>query len=106
MTDFRGMSSNEMFAHDEYIFNNFLNHKHMTIVVLNCGMGDHIVFSKVLPDIRNPLVFTCYPDIVPGLPIAQAEQMFGNLDHWNIYFKMDQWQWKESLESAYRKMYL
>jgi len=75
-------------------------------VVLNCGAGDHIVFSHVLPDVPNPIVFTCYPDIVPGKSIAEAQALFGNLDRWNIYKKMAQWNWKGSLEDAYRKLYL
>jgi hypothetical protein len=29
----------------------------------------------------------------------------GNIDEYNIYAKMDQWNWKDSLENAFRKMY-
>lgn len=96
----------EMYAHDEVIFRNFMQHKDHTIVVLNCGMGDHIVFSHVLPKIKNPLVFTCYPDIVPGGSIATAQNLFGDIDHFNIYKKMDQWRWKDSLKKAFEKLYL
>jgi cellulose synthase/poly-beta-1,6-N-acetylglucosamine synthase-like glycosyltransferase len=96
----------EMYEHDERIFRNHLEHADKTIVVLNSGMGDHIVFSHVLPEIKNPLVFGCYPEIVPCRPIAEAQDLFGNLDCYNIYGKMDQWKWTGSLESAYRKMYL
>jgi len=74
--------------------------------VLNCGMGDHIVFSHVMPDITNAEVFTCYPDIVPGRSIAEAKSLFGDIDQWNIYRKMAQWKWTGSLENAYRKMYI
>jgi hypothetical protein len=69
-------------------------------------MGDHIVFSHVLRDIPNAEVFTCYPQIVPGRSIGEAIQLFGDIDHWNIYKKMDQWHWTDSLENAYRKFYL
>jgi GT2 family glycosyltransferase len=96
----------EMFDHDERIFRNFLKYNDKTIVVLNCGKGDHVVFSHVLPSIKNPEIFTCYPDIVPGRPISDAIELFENLDSWNIYAKMDQWKWKDSLEKAFRKMYL
>ena len=75
-------------------------------MVLNSGLGDHIVFSHVLPSIANPLVFTCYPEIVQGKSIAEAQALFGDIDQWNIYKKMDQWNWKDSLEDAYRKLYL
>lgn len=94
------------YDHDEEIFKNVTSFKDQTIVVLDCGMGDHIVFSKVLPDITNPVVFSCYPEIVPGRTIAEAKQLFGNLDQFSVYKKMLDWNWKGSLENAYRKMYL
>jgi hypothetical protein len=51
-------------------------------------------------------VFTCYPEVVPGRSIAEAQHLFGDVDAWNVYKKMDQWKWKDSLENAYRKLYL
>ena len=98
-------SRREMFEHDERIFRNFLAYKDKTIVVLNGGMGDHIVFSHVLPDIKNPEVFSCYPDIVPGRSIAEAKALFGDIEMFNVYGKMDQWRWKGTLEQAFRRMY-
>ena len=102
----RSETKKEMYEHDERIFRNLLKYRDYTIVVLDSGMGDHIVFSHVLPDIKNPLVFTCYPDIVPGRSLAEAKELFGELEHLNIYRKMKEWNWTESLESAYRKLYL
>ena len=102
----RSETKKEMYDHDEHIFRNILRCRDKTIVVLNCGLGDHLVFSHVLPSIPNAEVFTCYPEVVPGKSIAQAYQIFGDIDPWNIYKKMDQWKWKDSLENAYRKMYL
>jgi len=98
--------SKEMFDHDDQIFKNQLQFKDQTIVVLDCGMGDHVVFKKVLQEISNPVIFSCYPEIVPGRSIAEAKMMFGDIEGYNIYRKMDQWGWKGSLESAYRKMYV
>ena len=96
----------EMYEHDERIFWNTVNCQGKNIVVLNCGLGDHIVFSRVLPDIESPVVFTCYPEIIPGHSIAEAQRLFGDLERFNIYAKMAQWKWKGSLEDAYRKLYL
>lgn len=96
----------EMFVHDEQIFANHMSLSDKTIVVLDCGMGDHIVFKKILPDIKNPVIFSCYPEIIPGRSIADAKNLLGDIDRFNIYGKMDQWNWTESLEKAYRKMYL
>ena len=102
----RSETKKEMYEYDEQIFRNVLRCRDKTIVVLNCGLGDHIVFSRVLPSIPNAEVFTCYPEVVPGRSIEEAIQLFGDLDHYNIYKKMDQWKWKDSLENAYRKLYL
>ena len=102
----RSETKAEMYEHDEKIFRNIIERRSRTIVVLNCGLGDHIVFSRILPSIPNAEVYTCYPEMVPGKSIAQAQQLFGDLDHWNVYKKMDQWKWKDSLENAYRKLYL
>ena len=102
----RAEKNQALYAHDEMIFRNFLQHRDKTIVVLNCGMGDHVVFTHVLPEIKNPMIFSCYPEIVPGYSINVAENLFGSLDQWNVYGKMDQWKWKGSLEDAFRKLYL
>jgi GT2 family glycosyltransferase len=102
----RSETRREMFEHDEQIFKNVLKNRHHTVVVLNCGLGDHIVFSHILPAISDPLVFTCYPEVIPGKSIAEAFELFGDIEPYNIYKKMDQWKWNGSLEDAYRKMYL
>lgn len=94
-----------LYDHDNQIFHNFLKYKDQTIVVLDCGMGDHIVFKRVLQNLKNPVVFSCYPDIIPGASIAQAKAEFGDIDAWNIYKKMHEWNWSTSLESAYCKLY-
>jgi len=102
----RSETNQALYEQDENLFNNLINYSDKKIVILNCGMGDHVVFTHVLPKIKNAEVFTCYPDIVPGRSIAEARQLFGNIDQWSIYIKMHQWKWKGSLEDAYRKMYL
>ena len=94
-----------MFIDNEWHIRKVVGNADKTIVVLEGGMGDHVVFSKVLPDVKNPLVFTCYPEIVEGQSIAEAYRLFGALDQFNVYKKMAQWHWKSSLEDAYRKMY-
>lgn len=102
----RSESNKELYEHDELIFRNIISYKNKTIVVLNCGMGDHIVFKNVMSDIKNAEVFTCYPEIVPGRSMAEARALFGDIDQWSIYRKMAQWKWTDSLENAFRKLYL
>jgi GT2 family glycosyltransferase len=101
----RSQNLEELYNHDEKIFRNIIELEDRTIVVLDCGMGDHIVFKHVLPDIKNPLVFSCYPDIVPGRSIAEAVRLYGDINSYNIYRKMDEWNWTDSLENAFRKLY-
>jgi hypothetical protein len=114
----------EMFNHDESIFVQELSFDNVTsimpkqpeppkvdpnreVVVMNNGRGDHLVFSRVYEDMkdRNPLVYTCYPDIIPGGSIAEALNLYGDCQQYDIYRKMDEWNWKGSLEDAFRKLY-
>jgi hypothetical protein len=102
-----GIRDNEawLYQKDDSIFRNHLHYRDNTIVVLDCGLGDHVVFSKVLPRVKNPLVFSCYPEIVPGRSIAEATHLFGDISYFNVYQKMEQWGWTQSLESAFCKLY-
>jgi GT2 family glycosyltransferase len=102
----RSETRKELYNHDEQIFRNILGFSDRTIIVLNSGLGDHIVFNNIISNIPNPIVFGCYPEIIPCRSIAEATALFGDLDQWNIYKKMCEWNWKDSLENAYRKMYL
>jgi hypothetical protein len=102
----RSETKKEMYENDDAIFNNIVGFSDRTIVVLNSGLGDHIVFNSILGNIRNPVVFGCYPEIIPCRSIAEAKALFGDIDQWNIYKKMCEWNWKGSLADAYRKMYL
>jgi hypothetical protein len=85
--------------------NGFTEFEDKTIVILDCGMGDHVIFKRVLPYIKNPIIYSCYPEIVPGKSIGEAVQRYGDISPFNIYGKMDEWNWKDSLENAYRKLY-
>jgi hypothetical protein len=102
----RSETGKQNYDHDEAIFQNVIGFREKTIVVLNCGKGDHVVFSKVLPDIENAEVFGCYPDIIPCRSIAEAQALFGDIEQFNIYKKMSEWSWTDSLENAFRKLYV
>lgn len=101
----KDIHKSEMFSHDEKIFRNSLEFLNKTIVVLDCGMGDHLMFKHILPEIKDPVIFSCYPDIVPGRSISEAKQILGDIQPYNIYAKMDQWNWKNSMVDAFRKLY-
>lgn len=102
----RSETRKEMYEHDERIFRNIVGLSDCTIVVLNSGLGDHIVFNSILDSIHNPVVFGCYPEVIPCRSIAEAQALFGDLDQWNIYKKMCEWNWKGSLQDAFKKLYL
>ncbi len=101
----RSETQETFYTDDEKLFKNYVSVKDATVVVLDSGMGDHVVFKHVLPHIKNPLVFSCYPEIIPGRSIGEAIALFGDINQYNIYRKMDEWNWKDSLENAYRKLY-
>ena len=102
----RSETRQEMYWRDEQVFRNILAFRNKDIVVLNCGMGDHIVAARVIKELKDPLVFSCYPEIVPGRSIAEAQYLLGDIERYSVYRKMDQWKWKGSLEDAFRKLYL
>ena len=101
----RSEANNELYIRDDHIFRSIIEYSDKNIVVLNCGFGDHIVFSHVLPDISNPIVYGCYPEVFPCKSIAEAQMLFGDIEQWNIYKKMDEWNWIGSMEDAFRKLY-
>ena len=104
----RSEDSKALFDHDEARFQQFLRltPQDSTPVVMDNGMGDHVILKSILHEIKKPLVFSCYPDILPGFSIGAALNTYGDLLGFNIYAKMDQWNWKGSLRQALRKLYV
>ena len=102
----RSERKKELYEHDEKIFRNIVGLADRTIVVLNCGLGDHIVFNSLLASIPNPIIFGCYPEIIPCRSIAEAKVLFGDIEQWNIYKKMADWKWTGSLVDAFKKLYI
>ena len=106
----------ELYDHDEKIFQEFLGQAQniKKLIVLDNGIGDHLVFSKILPDIKakygEVTIACCYPEIFEGencISIAQAKNILGNnMDNYNCYKYMWDKNWKDSLENAFRGMYL
>lgn len=91
---------------DEEVFQFFLRGQDCNVVVLDNGMGDHLIFKRLLGEIQNPMLFTCYPEILPGRSIADAKDFFVDIGRWNLYQRMADWRWNDSLENAFRKLYL
>ncbi|MEK7549177.1 MAG: glycosyltransferase [Patescibacteria group bacterium] len=115
----RGINK-EAFDHDEEIFKNQLNEykintKSYKLCILDNGLGDHLVFKKLIPELQNKynnlIIACCYPLVfeeyknIKIISISEA-QLLTNINEHNIYKKMNEWQWKESIELAYKKLYL
>ncbi len=82
------------------------------ILVLDCGLGDHLLFRKLLPEIRRRnegkrlTLAVCHPAVFEGEPeqlisIAQAKALLnGNYDDHLLYSWMWANEWKGSLWDA------
>lgn len=104
------------FYYDEQIFQEFLGNPHEKLIVLNNALGDHYAFRKIISEVIKKhgklAVACCYPKVFEGfdvkiLSIADALQITGgNIHEYDIYKKMVDWNWKQPLSEAFKKMYL
>lgn len=109
-----------LWEHDEKIFQEKMrewgvNSKPQKQIVLDNGVGDHIVFKTLLPDLKKKYdeitLYVCYPEIfedsgVKLKSIAEAKKEVVDIDRFNVYRFMGVTDWNRSLEEAYRTMYL
>jgi len=104
------------YDHDERIFNDWLNNtnnRDQYLVVLDCGLGDHLVFKKdILPKLKekheNIVLSVCHPYLFPDektISIADAQRIT-DIDKYNIYKLGVDINWQGSLKSLFEKMYL
>ena len=116
----RSDSGVEMWAHDEEVFARKMQQwgvtpKDIKLVVLDNGLGDHLVFKSVLPDLKkkykNIVLANCYPEVfeddtdIQTISIGEATLMT-NIGMYNIYrFLWDNTDKHWSLEEAYRRLY-
>ena len=109
-----------LWEHDEKIFAKKLqewgvNTNPTKLIVIDAGLGDHLVFAKLLPDLKkkykNLVIACCYNEVfedekdIKLISIAEAKAL-ENLDEHNIYKFMWDRNWKKSIEEAYRERYL
>lgn len=113
----RTQNDPSLYDNDDRIFTEVLKKGHDgKLIVLNSGIGDHFAFKHILKDIKKKYkkltVAVCYPDVFYDEPdlklisIADAIKSEGNLDSWDIYRKMIDWNHKGSVVDAYRRLYL
>lgn len=106
---------------DEDVFNSWaLSHgikfNNYWLIVHDSGLGDHLAFYHVWPDIkkkaektgRKIILAVCYPEVFLGEPvisIADALKLDKDLDKYNVYRFMVQNNWSGSLVDAFRAMH-
>ena len=107
----------EMFDHDEKIFQEIYQEikTDTKIVHLNCGLGDHIVFKGILPELRKRYskfrVACCYPEALKDEPdcelmsIAEGNKIT-DPDRHHVYKRMGELKWDKPLADAFRLIYL
>jgi len=116
----RSNTNASMWQHDEEIFRKKLQEwnvkpRNIKLIVLDSGIGDHLVFKKALKVIKEKhkdiVLAVCYPEIFKDdkdlilISIEEAKQLT-NIDDHNIYKWMDLRNWKDSLEEAYWRAFL
>lgn len=100
----------ELYKKDEEIFRAHVDAG--KLIVLDSGMGDHLMFQTILPEVKEKYgkitIANCYPELFPdenSISIAQAIAIT-NIEDYNIYKKCTEWNWQGKLTDAYRRLYL
>lgn len=102
----------QLYEHDEEIFRKNINVG--VIITLDNGIGDHLVFESLMPEIiekyGDVTIACCYPEVFDSwdincISIEDAKRLM-NIETQNIYKNMIDWQWEGTLENAFRKLYL
>lgn len=120
----RSDNNEQDYHNDEGIFNSLLSvwgvaKEDRKMIVLDCGLGDHWAFKNILPELKtkhpNITIAACFPDVffdepdIKLISIADAKQIYGNIDAFQVYKYL--WQWAEKgqkmhLIDGFRKLYL
>jgi len=117
----RSYTAKEYYDNDEKIFRMWMEEHGKKLnddyffACLDNGLGDHLDFFQLLPDIRkkykNITLAVCYHEVfedekdIELISISDAFHRYGNLERFNIYKYMVDNNWKDSIVEAYRKLY-
>lgn len=110
----RSNNNQELFNHDEKIFFNKMKAWGIRAIVLNSGLGDHLCFLNILPELQNKykhlIISCCYPEVFTLVPMNKITLLsiaqIGGASNENIYEWMIANNWRGTLLQAYRKLYL
>lgn len=117
----RAHKDHTMWGRDEQVFSRKMKEwgvtpKQYKIIMLDSGLGDHLVFASVLPEIKakykNIILGVCYREVfedekdIKLISISEA-QMMCNPDQHSVYkYLWDNTHKVMSLADAYRSLYL
>ena len=120
----RTQTQSALWEHDEAIFKRKLfewgiKPREVKVLVLNSGLGDHLCFSNIVPELKvkytdkRLVLAVCYPEVfkdsdIEVISIAEAEMTVGKqaCDDQSVYKWCWDRDWKGSLLDAYRGLYL
>ena len=107
----------ENFDHDAQIFlsklyENKVLLKTKKLIVLDSGLGDHLAFRHVLPELKekypNLVLSVCYPEVFKddGVELTSIAEANCDIAEHNIYKWMWDRDWKNTIVEAYRQRYV
>lgn len=120
----RTYQDTSMWEHDDALFIERLyilnsTDKDEKIILLDNGIGDHVEFLRILPEIleknKKVRIACCFPEIfeeydndgrVDLVSVASVSKWIGNPDSYNLYAFMAQRNWEKPIIDAFREMYL
>lgn len=106
---------------DEVVFNAWasshgIEFNNYWMIVHDSGLGDHLAFYHVWPDIKKKaektghklILAVCYPEVFLGetvISIADASKLDKDLEKYNVYKFMAHNNWRGNLVDAFRAMH-
>jgi hypothetical protein len=125
----RSYSDGSMWEGDEKKVNNILyamgvrlrgvhDQSDEKLIYLNNGIGDHIMFRMILPEVLKKhgkvVIACCYPEVfaddlgssVRLISIADAKAIYQNIDETSVYKWAWDNNWQGSFVEAFRRIYL
>jgi len=106
-------SYSEMWTHDEDLFTVWLANQDKQVAYLNNGLGDHIVFKSIIPEIKNKdmIIACCFPEVfedvdgVETVSLERGKKLITNTEKFDVYRFMWDNNWTGSLQDAFREVY-
>ena len=106
----RSHSSEFFYEHDNKIFLKQMEEWGYKVLNLDLGLGDHLVFLNILPDLmkkyKQLIIGCCYPEVFKDygvliLPVALTQKIVSE----HVYKWMIDHNWKKPILGAFKELY-